>query len=487
MNTPTAKPPGSGKRQPTSVLVLEIEGQSLRGLALRRVNGSVTVDREFTAALGVDLFATEAELAGRELLNHLEKAGIRERRCLVAIPARWVLTSITSLPAGLPDSDVDSLLQLEAERGFACGIETLQVDRSICTVNSGSNQATLAAVARTQLDRLEAILRAAHLTPVGFTPGIAAFMPPAPGSAEGLLGLVIGPDHLALQVNAGGGIAALRALDAVVVEETGRRTIDGDEIGREVRITLGQLPAELRASVKHVRIHGSEEETVRLIADLRPRLQSAGIIVEGAAGYREAEFGVTLPVGVKPSTVFSLGAAYLAGRKPVFEFLPPRISTWQLLSSRYATRKYRAVGALAGALATLVLVAFLVQQWQLVRLRSRWAGMSTPVRELQELKARTRQYRPWSHDSIRCLTILREVTAAFPEDGSVTARTLEIRQMEHVTCTGTAQDSRAFLATQDRLKANGRIQDLKIEQLRGKNPMQFTFGFRWQEGGSNEN
>ena len=49
-------------------------------------------------ALSLDLLHPEPELIGREIRNHLEAAGIRERRCVVAVPASWVMSQHTALP-----------------------------------------------------------------------------------------------------------------------------------------------------------------------------------------------------------------------------------------------------------------------------------------------------------------------------------------------------------------------------------------------------
>ena len=98
-----------------------------------------------------------------------------------------------------------------------------------------------------------------------------------------------------------------------------------------------------------------------------------------------------------------------------------------------------------------------------------------------------RQYRPWFDDSFRSLTILRQLTMAFPEDGSVTAKTVEIRDGNTVTCTGTAQDNGALLRTLNQLRTADGVTDVKLQQIRGKSPMQFSFDVHYGNGGGNEN
>jgi len=76
---------------------------------------------------------------------------------------------------------------------------------------------------------------------------------------------------------------------------------------------------------------------------------------------------------------------------------------------------------------------------------------------------------------------------AFPEDGSVTARTVEIRGGNTVTCTGVAQDIGALLRTLNQLRTADGVADVKLQQIRGKSPMQFSFDIHYRNGGNNEN
>ena len=113
--------------------------------------------------------------------------------------------------------------------------------------------------------------------------------------------------------------------------------------------------------------------------------------------------------------------------------------------------------------------------------------MSTKVRELDGLQQQIQHYRPWFDESFRSLTILRRLTMAFSEDGAVTAKTLDIRDGNTVTCTGTARDNAALLRTLNQLRTTEGVTDVKLQTIRGKSPMQFTFDVRYGSGGGNEN
>ena len=221
--------------------------------------------------------------------------------------------------------------------------------------------------------------------------------------------------------------------------------------------------------------------------ELELRFEPQGFTVEVVAAYAPDEFGVTLPVGASVSAAFSLAARALTAQRPAFEFLPPKPTLLELFAKRYSSGRLRTSGAIALAVVALVAGLFLFQQFQLWRLHSQWSKISTRVGELQAIQDHIRVYRPWYDDTFRSLTILRLVTLAFPEDGVVTAKSIDIRSGGAVSCSGNARDNSALLAMQARLRTMAGITDLHFSQVRGKAPIQFTFDFHYGNGGGHEN
>jgi hypothetical protein len=494
-----------GKRKKlTSVLGLSLDGSRLEGVALKRTNGALQIQQTFAVTLTLDPMTAPAELVGREIRNHLDAVGVKERRCIVGVPLKWALTTHTELPKGIAEQDAASLLQLEAEKGFPSDTATLRIANSRCVLTDGKQYVLLTGIAATQLDTLEGVLVAAKLKPVSFALGLTALQAPerrsptrlgdqsAPeragseSGAPGVLSLAIGESQIGLQITCGGGVAALRALEGAIESEAGRRTLHADHVARESRITLGQLPPELREKVKSVRIFGPRDLAQQLADEMELRFEPMGLSVEIVSAYAPKEFGVTLPPEASVSPAFSLAARPLVDQAPVFEFLPPKPTALQLLATKYASGKLRTAGSIAAAIILIVAGMFGWQQFQLARLNAQWSGMAKEVNDLENLQAKIRQYRLWFDDSFRSLSILRQVTQAFPETGDVTAKTIEIRDGKIVSCSGNAQDRGALLATVARLRTNN-VSDVKINQIRGKAPMQFTFDFRYGNGGANEN
>jgi hypothetical protein len=98
------------------------------------------------------------------------------------------------------------------------------------------------------------------------------------------------------------------------------------------------------------------------------------------------------------------------------------------------------------------------------------------------------QYRPWFDETVRGLTLLRCLAQSFPDDGSVTAKTVEIRDLKTVICTGTARNYQALLQTVQKLRAQPVIRDANLGPTRGQSPaLQFSFSFAWKEGATSAN
>jgi hypothetical protein len=471
------------RKAPASLLGLALDGSRLEGVVLRRHNGSLQVNQKFTATLSLDPLTAEIELVGREILNQLEAAGVRERDCVVALPLKWALAAHTQIPK-MPAAEVPGFLHIEMERGFPTDVTALQVATSQFVSTSGEQHATFVGIPRNHVERLEQVLRAAKLRPVSFSLGVTALQPAKANESVGVLALVVGENHVGLQVTCGGGLAALRALEGAMESASGERVLHADLIAREARITMGQLPADLRDSIKLIRLFGPGDQIQKLAGEIRPRFEVGGLKVELVSTYPPGEFGKTIPAETPVSGAFSLVARQLTGRDDPFEFLPPKISAWQRATSKYAPGKLRKIAAVAAALVLIVIGLFAFQQWQLASLRSQWGRMAANVKSLQTVSAQISLYRPWFDDSFRCLSILKQLTLAFPEDGTVTAKTVEIRDMKTVSCSGNADSYSALIRTVHQLGTNSGVSDL-VPQTRGKAPIQFTFEYH-VNGGPNE-
>jgi hypothetical protein len=476
-------------KRPSTILGLSFDGNRLEAAVVRRSNGSLHVHQSVMAPLALSLLSGDPQLVGRELRNHLDQAGIRERRCAVCLPLNWVLTLQAKLP-DLPEEDIASFLEIESERGFPSGHENLYLATSRAKAANGEQFATMMGIPRNHLASVQAVLKAAQLKPLTFSLGITALAGGGRQKSDAGLTLALASHGIDLQVSAGGGIAALRSLDSAVETEGVQKRIDADLVMREIRITLGQLPPPLATEVRTARIFGRGESARQFVSDIARRMETTGLRVELMERATDAELGANASPEIALSPAVAMAASFLREAAPGPEFLPPRVSAYQqmLTSSKFSSQKLVWAGSAGGAIALFIAGAFLVQAWQISRLESQFNEMSPKVTELTVARDKIRQFRPWYDRSFAALQIMRAMAQAFPEEGNVTAKSLEIRDLLSVTCSGNARDNQSYLRLLDQLRTAPDVSDLKTESLRGQSPsLQFTLNFQWGEGGANGN
>jgi hypothetical protein len=462
------------KKRPQSVLGLTLNDGQLRAVQVARSKGAMEVVRSASAALSLDLLHPESELIGREIRNHLDAAGIHERTCVVAVPANWIMSQHTKLPALSPE-DLDSFLQLEAEKGFPYDSAQLQIARSFHR-SAEAAYVTQLAVRKDRLAHLAAVVKAARLKPVSFRLGLAALPGVIAPPGKGRITVAVEPKGATLLVSAGGGMAAFRTCEAALESEAGENLVNGDAVARELRITFEQVPPDLRGDLRQLWLCGDETMVGQLAESLREWADAAGLKIEGGGSPGD---------GLADQIAEGIATRWLAPAGAEMEFLPPRPGRWSLLMARYNSKRLATAGFAVGGAVVAALTIFGWQEIRLRLLRSEWGAMQAQVAALTAIQDRIHDYRPWYDRSFPDLRILARVTQCFPDNGSVTARSFEIHKVAAVTTvsiSGTARDGTALLRTQDQLrKANG-IQGLKVEAISGKMPAQFTFTFRWIGG-----
>ena len=459
------------KKRAQSVLGLTVIDGQLRAYHLTRTKGGIEIVRTAGAALTLDFLHSEAELVGREIRNQLDAAGVREHNCVVGLPPRWLMSQHTQLPPMSPE-DTTSFLQIEAEKGFPVDPSHLQIARSMQRSTAGEFVTQLA-VRTEQVDRLTTVLKAAGLRPVSLTLGLAVLphaIPPA--GSGGRITVAIDPSGVRLLVAAGGGIAAFRTFDAGIESEAGEKLVHGASVGRELRITFEQVPPALRSEVKELFLTGDSTMVRQLAESLGDWANAAGLKL--TRGDR-AEKNIADEMAEK------LAANWLENGTPYLEFLPPRPGRWAVMMARYNSKRLATAGFAVAALAVLAVAAFGWHEYQRWSLQSQWNAMQAQVTQLDGVQAKIREFSPWYDTSFRTLSIMRRVTECFPDNGSVTAKSVELHGTGAivVSISGTARDNTALLRVQELLRQAKEVQGLKIEQIRGKTPMQFTLTFRW--------
>ena len=270
------------KKRLASVVGLAFADGHMRACHVTRAKGVNEVVKAASAALTLDILHADSELVGREIKNHLDAAGIRERQCVVALPASWVMSQHTLVPELAPE-DANSFLQIEAEKGFPCDPSQLQIARSFHR-SAGAAYVTQLAVRKDQLEQLAGALKAAGLKVVSFSLGLAALPEVIAPAGKGRITVAVEPQGAALLISVGGGIAALRTCEASVESEVGEHVVNGNAVARELRITFEQVPADLRAELKQLTLCGDATLSRQLAEKLTAWAAAEGLAVTRGAG-----------------------------------------------------------------------------------------------------------------------------------------------------------------------------------------------------------
>ena len=113
-------------------------------------------------------------------------------------------------------------------------------------------------------------------------------------------------------------------------------------------------------------------------------------------------------------------------------------------------------------------------------LQNEWNGMKNTVADLDALQQKIHQFRPWFRPEPQVLQVMEDVMAAFPDQGDVWAKSLQVMDGNKVTCTGFARNQAALLALLERLRLKPGVTGLLRGPMRGSNPIEFSFTCKWE-------
>jgi hypothetical protein len=180
----------------------------------------------------------------------------------------------------------------------------------------------------------------------------------------------------------------------------------------------------------------------------------------------------------------SLAMAGVSGAEPSFD----------LLHSRLAPRSGRGLGrkalwAAAAAAVLLIAVIAMLLGWRsnvhaAGELEARLAEMSDSVAQASEIVEKTSAARPWYQPTPQYLECMRELTLAFPEEGTIWATSLGVGEDLRVTLEGKAVSEVAVLEVLDRLRENPRFSDVRYgrESSGSQREVSFAMSCRFVPG-----
>lgn len=436
-----------------SLLGLAIRGNRLTAAVAKRINGAVRFSSYATVELSSSPWTDDPELAGQEIRTFLDQREIRENRCLLCLPLNIAMTVSVELP-DLSDGDLQSYLELQAESEFPFGIEDFQLASAVYRAPDQSRYATLAAIPKNRIEHIQQVLQHARLRPVSLVLGLAE------AGKDTQLVLDVQPDHVDLSVRCGEGFAVIRSLEGVSNFAKDSVAQDCSPLCREIRITLSQLPGNLRQNLAAAICHSAE-----ISSDWRQSLERGLAGMGFQTVFREGQH----------SALESAVKARLANQRAL-EFLQPKRRPFRIFAEKASSQRNVWIGGSVGTLVFLVVAIFYFQGWRLKALEREWNGMAEKVKTLEIKQSKIRQFRPWYDNSAPSLQIARQLAESFPKEGSVWLKSIEIKENRQVRCAGSARDNQDRLDLISRLRAADNIHELATPNITAK---QFDFKFVW--------
>jgi hypothetical protein len=469
-------------KKPTSILGLELTPDRLRVIELRAHGETVTAARTINVPMSLNVFTAEPELAGREVRAHLDAAELRTRACVLCLSADNLLLHRVDL-TGVPEADVDSLLSLEAERVFPFPPE--ETIRAVArhTDPAGKSWATIVATASATLAPVLNSLRRAKLRLVSIAPGVTSLFDTNQENTAAVLLADRAGLQLAVAVNNAPLLLRPFHLDSI---ETDDEAENADDFQRELRITLRRLPRETLGKIESFRLFGSASLSADIRDIIREELDTVGLKAVEAGVSENGDIVEGNGATAFPA-LLRAASRILHGGPPLLEFWRPSESRWRGTLRRLLAKGILMRLAMAGGAALLiVLIAFAAQIARATYLEHRWAGMESEVVRLETIRNTLSDRRDWIGTDGDRLAMLATLVGAFPETGTVWAKSVEIRESGLVECSGSARSTGAYLEMLETLRSVSGVTALQVGQVKGGSPIQFGFQYMWNKDASND-
>jgi len=443
----------------TPQLILVFGKDTLTAL---RVNGA---NAPLSVPLAVNPLADEPQVLAQELRERLQPLGRLPRRVIVGVPLNRVLVSAVHIPE-MPGEEVPGFLRLQAEREFLLPPEDLRLGVSVAAPGQGSGNAVLAALEGRQYANLERGLRL-----VGFREILAM---PAAAAAAGdgtAVRLLAGTDGVDLVATLNGRVVFVRRLAAGTGDPTTTDAALPALIG-DLRISLRQLPDDVRVGASTIEVIGHAESVDGLVAALSQAHVSGSWPLQAV----RAEHSVA-------SFLCAQTARRLAaGRDPDLVMVPVPLAHQANGLTRWR-RPLAVAGGVAAGVVLIVAALALCQSRQLSSLRADWQSLSPRAETVRQVIDTARSRQAWFSDQAVTLDLLRAITLAFPERGVVWATRIEITGRRQAVVAGNALNREDWLRTLEALRQTAGVRDLRVTQARetadGKSPMTFALTFTY--------
>ncbi|MDP8243367.1 MAG: pilus assembly protein PilM [Candidatus Hinthialibacter antarcticus] len=455
-----------------SIIGIEFERESVKAVSAVKNGHGLKIKKTLSAPIEADWLLSNPDRLGEEIRAQFAQVGIQESHCMICLPLQWILKHRIEVPDLSPE-DLQNYIRLQAERAFPFPLDELSLSTTWYQTSDGKRFASIAAVRLSHIETLRAVCKKAKLTPVSFTIGL----PPDSKDAqcENAVFLKKREDGIDCQIIRQGKMIGFRFLETNWTHDLQDAV---PALFRDIRVTLSELPLSVQTAIRTLVICGPQEWVDDFSRHAAP--------FADAMNMRRLQFN-TLPQQPAVmngdaywiSPIYQAANQFVRDKKAQIEFLPPKVNRLKQWASKISSRGSLLAGASVSIVLVVVIAALLYQHFTWSGLNSRWEKIRDQVDEVSLIQNNVRQFRPWFDESLPVLSSIQSLVEAFPEEGSVWVKIIEIDGNQAISCSGFTRDNRALSEMLNRLYQDERIQNLNLEQRLGEAPTTFTFKFQW--------
>jgi len=108
--------------------------------------------------------------------------------------------------------------------------------------------------------------------------------------------------------------------------------------------------------------------------------------------------------------------------------------------------------------------------------------MKPAVSQLQEIQSKIQKFRSWFEEEPVTLSVANHIAEAFPVEGRIWARILQIKSDGTVRISGRARDNQSLLQLLEKFRKDPQTLEVKLQQSRGKDPIEFVIQLTVKHG-----
>ena len=413
--------------------------------------------------------ATPAEL-GKAFAQHLKTHHVSTRDAAVGAPAKWFVTRRKELPPARPEIAAASL-RLQAEAEFASELNSLVIDYAGDADPAQPSSALLVATSRTNIDACNAFARAAglHLYSITAT-GFAL----AEASSENLgrsaiLHVTRSAAELVIQNNGSPIFLSHIALPPAATDAPA-------SLANEMRRALAGTSAKGKTNLV---LSSNSQVDPGLSTALADRLSIPVAVADIASRVHSDEID---PHHFAPSIAVGLSA--LSGARSPVNLVASRLAPPR---SRMSRRPFVWAAALV---ATLIIAGIIAvtdlhsRQRELADMNQRLDAMADDIKTAEARAQRLAFARNWAPRQPQYLSCLAALTNLFPDEGSIYATNLALRENMAGQVSGKASSNQQILSLLDRMKDDRHFASPKLLDMReagqSTRDVAFTIGFSFR-------